>query len=210
MIGNEYIGHAIDELVDTLGVKEDTSHQDLVDLLKQGDITQCITGIAQSFGLPVEIRLQYVPKNFRPGSATRFETRDLARTDASGRAIGGITAQVAIPRNLPLYGSATLSRFPITLKVSENCADWPLAFMAVIAHELSHVLLASLNHPQKENEFYTDLTPMVLGYSRLMEEGRKCTETTTSGNVTTTQTTTYGYLTDEQFSFARGNNAGRC
>jgi hypothetical protein len=71
-----------------------------------------------------------------------------------------------------------------------------------MAHELSHVLLASLWSPHKDSELHTDLVPIILGFREVVRRGRKIIESTTSGNTTTTHTTTYGYLTDTQFEFA--------
>jgi hypothetical protein len=71
-----------------------------------------------------------------------------------------------------------------------------------MAHELSHIVLATLSHPERDNEFYTDLTAMVLGFADITKNGRHVYASWTSGNTTTTETTTYGYLTDSQFTFA--------
>jgi hypothetical protein len=72
----------------------------------------------------------------------------------------------------------------------------------MMAHELSHVLLASLWSPHKDSELHTDLVPIILGFRDVVRRGRKTVENTTSGNTTTTHTTTYGYLTDSQFECA--------
>ena len=76
----------------------------------------------------------------------------------------------------------------------------------IMAHELSHILLYSLHHPKKENEFYTDLTAIMLGFQNIFQHGRKITKTNVEhgfmSTTTITQTTTYGYLNDEQFNFA--------
>ncbi|MGP7977491.1 MAG: hypothetical protein ACLPOQ_10255, partial [Desulfobaccales bacterium] len=88
------------------------------------------------------------------------------------------------------------------VRVSENCHQHPHTFVAIMAHELSHVLLASLSSPHKDSELHTDLVPIILGFRSVVREGRKKTETTISGNTTTTETTTYGYLTDSQLEFA--------
>jgi len=64
------------------------------------------------------------------------------------------------------------------------------------------VLLASLWSTHKDSELHTDLVPIILGFRDVVRRGRKTIESTTSGNTTTTQTTTYGYLTDSQFEFA--------
>jgi uncharacterized protein YeeX (DUF496 family) len=100
--------------------------------------------------------------------------------------------------------------YPINIRVSEDCADNPMTLVSVIAHEISHVLLYSLWHKEKENEFYTDLTAMMLGFADVMWSGRKIVKTNTftdygflsSSTTTTTRTTTYGYMSDENCRFA--------
>jgi len=72
-----------------------------------------------------------------------------------------------------------------------------------MAHELSHVLLHSLWHTEKNNEIYTDLAAMVLGFCEVMNIGRKVVKTEDHFSYTQTVTTTYGYLADEQFRVAR-------
>ena len=80
-----------------------------------------------------------------------------------------------------------------------------------MAHELSHIVLRSLWHKERNNEVYADLTAMILGFSRVMKKGRKIKETQPVGTrnhviysetVTKTLMTTYGYLSDDQFKLA--------
>jgi len=75
-----------------------------------------------------------------------------------------------------------------------------------MSHELSHIVLYSLWHKEKNNEIYTDITAMVLGFSNIMKNGRKVIKTNASTNLlfttTTTETITYGYLSDNNFNFA--------
>lgn len=201
-LSNNDISNAVDELVTCLGVKDQTPYQDLLALLRKKDTQGCVQEIASRLGLPIQISLSYVPKDFKGGDTNRFHTEQLARTDWTGRGIGGITAQVAIPEHLPMYGSKALEGYLIRVRVSENCQEYPATFIAVMAHELSHVLLRSLIHPQKDSELHTDLVPILLGFRDIVERGRKTVESTARGNVTTTRKTTYGYLTDSQFRFA--------
>ncbi len=98
-------------------------------------------------GLPIRITLSYVSKEFRLGNTEGFRSSGLSRTDWTGRGVDGITAQVSIPDYLPLYGSVALAGYPISVRVSENCLERPETFLAIMAHELSHVLLRSLCHP---------------------------------------------------------------
>ena len=201
-INNEYISNAINDLIGSLGVRDDVGYRDFLMLLSAKKTKECIKAIASQLGLPVEINLSLVPKGYKPG-VSYYQSRELIPTNSRGKGVGGISAQVSIPSSLPLYGTKALSNFPIDVKISENCYELPKTFVAVMAHELAHVLLYSLSHPQKDNEFYTDLTAMILGFSTTMLKGRKVMDSTTRGNTIETCTTTYGYLSDDQFIFAR-------
>ena len=156
-MNNDYINNAIKELVNSLGVKEEAPYYEISQLIQNGDIKQSIKKIAGSLGLPIEIIVQYVPAGYRPDNNVKFNSQDLSRTDSSGHGIESITAQVSIPGNLPLYGTSSLTGFPINVIVSENCREEPSTFIAIMSHELAHILLASIRHPKKNNELYTDL-----------------------------------------------------
>lgn len=199
---NADLSTAVDEMVASLGVKEETPYANLVAMLGKADTQGCVQEIASRLGLPILISISYVSKGYRPGVAG-FRSSELSRTDWTGHGIDGITAQVSIPESLPLYGSSSLSGYPITVRVGEGCSDRSETFIAVMAHELSHVLLRSLRHPQRDSELHTDLVPILLGFGHCVGRGRKSVRTENSSNGTTTHTTTYGYLTDSQFEFVR-------
>jgi len=210
-IDKEYIGNAIDELISMLGIKEDVAIDTILEPFSAGNIKGCIENTANYLGLPIVVSISYVPAKYQRNSRDRFDSSALATTDSSGRGVEGITAQVSIPSYLPLYGTPGLNGFPISVKISDNCLEYPETFMAIMAHELSHIVLHSLRHKQKDNEFYTDLTAMILGFSLVILGGRKHVETKNvqtknyglfSETTTETLTTTYGYLSDEQFNFA--------
>ena len=208
---NDYIEKALNELIPVLGIKEFIDHENLVGLIGSKKIKKAIKEIALYLGLPVKINISYVPKGYRPNSNDGFQSTHLVKTDKNNRGTSSITAQVSIPSNLPFYGSQGMVNFPINIMLSENCAEQPATLIAVMAHELSHIVLNSLWHREKENEFYTDLTAMILGFANIMKIGRKVIETnvdselsglTSIKTTTTTNTTTYGYLSDDNFDFA--------
>lgn len=201
-ISTKYISNAIDELVNLLGVKEGVPMKMICEPFYAGNIKECIENIANYLGLPITVNLSYVPATYQQrNSGNRFESSALATTDRAGRGVEGITAQVSIPSYLPSYGTSGLQNFPISVKISDNCPRYPQTFMAVMAHELSHIVLQSLWHKEKDNEVYTDLTTMILGFSEVMKNGRKVVEIKENIFSTETLTTTYGYLSDEQFNF---------
>jgi hypothetical protein len=196
------ISVAVDELIGCLGVKQEVSCNDLFTLLEKRDTERCVQEIAIRLGLPIRINLSYVPRTYRPGNTGGFQSSSLSKTDRTGHGVDGITAQVSIPDSVPFFGSSSLSGYPISVRVSENCFENPETFVTVMAHELSHVLLRSLAHPNKESELHTDLVPILLGFRDCVRMGRKNIQQTTTAGRTTTHTTTYGYLTDQQFEFA--------
>lgn len=194
-LSKEYIDKTIDDLVEVLGVKEEIPKKELITIASAKKPRQCIEKIAMHLGLPVHIKLSPVPKNYKQESNKRFETRQLSKTNSSGKGTGGIVAQVFIPEHLPSYGSLQLKGYPIAVRISENYFEEPETFITLIAHEMSHVLLNSLWHPMRDNEFYTDLVPIVLGFGKIIDSGRKI-ETPES-------ITTFGYLTDKQYNYSR-------
>lgn len=209
-ISKNYIEEAIKTLADSIGIKDDVDDQKIISLVRQGKVKEGIKEIAKYLRLPIEINLSYVSKGCRPGNTNTFHSTHLVKTDWRGRGSKGITAQVSIPGYLPMYGTSGLNNFPISVRVSENCADNPATLIAVMAHEFSHIVLHSLWHKEKDNEIYTDITAMMLGFSNVIKNGRKVIKTSSSTDygflsnttTTTTETTTYGYLSDENFNFA--------
>ena len=209
-VDNKYIESAITNLVASIGVKEFADDQKILSLVRSKKIKEAIKEIAKYLGIPIEVNLTYVPKGYRPSANDGFQSTHLVKTDKHGQGTGGITAQVSIPGNLPFFGTPAMINFPINVRLSENCAENPATLIAVMAHELSHIVLYSLWHKEKENEFYTDLTAMMLGFGDVMRNGRKVVKTDSvtdhgflsSRTTTTTHTTTYGYLSDDNFNFA--------
>jgi hypothetical protein len=189
-LSNNEISEALIELIAVLGVEDEMVSDDLIALLQKRDTKGCVQEIAVRLGLPIRIDLSYIPKDFKPGSTNRFRSSALAQTDGTGRGIEGIAAQVLIPEHLPMFGTSGLEGYTIQVQVSENCLEYPETFVAIMVHELSHVLLASLWSTHKRSELHTDLVPIILGFREVVRKGRKTIEST------------YGYLTDSQFEFA--------
>ena len=207
-LNRNYVGAAIDELVGVLGVKEEIPSE-TISPVTSGDVKVSLERMAGYLGLPVKFNIVWVPASYGTGDGRNtFQTSALVNTDETGRGTQSITAQVVIPGHLPFYGSGLLQGFPLTVKISDNCRECPKTFLAVMAHELSHVLLYSLHSLRKDNEVYTDLAAMISGFSTVIREGRKLVGIThgyssiTATTTTTTTTTTYGYLPDDLFDFA--------
>lgn len=201
-LSNEEIITALNELINLLGVKEDISTSALLDLIRKKKIEECVQEIATLLYLPIRIRLSYITEEFRTDNIDRFRSSTLSRYDWTGRSIEGITAQVIIPKDIPMFGTSAFEGYPIKVRVNDNCHAYPYTFVTIIVHELSHVLLASLMSPYKDSELHADLVPIILGFRNIVRKGRKMIENTKNHNIITKRTTTYGYLTDSQFEFA--------
>jgi len=182
------VATAMDMLSRAVGVRENV-RLDLPSAIPRQDIPMWVQKVADLLGLPVQVTVTFVSKD---SSKAGFGSTALSRTDSRGRGTHGIAAQVSIPPDLPMFGTSRLRGFPIKVRVTETCGRSPATFVAVIAHELSHVLLFSLRHPKKDSEFHTDLVPLLLGFRSIVERGRTHVE----------QRETFGYLTDSQFTRA--------
>lgn len=206
-VDNKYIDSAVDKLMRLLGVKERIEYGFLQNMLDEGKAKECVEAIAHNMGLPISVVISYVPSVYRgtltPGQG--FTSREIVKTVGTGegrKGVESITAQVSAPSALPLFGSSILKNYFVTVKVSDNVTKYPMTFMAIMVHELSHILLRSLQHNERDNEVYTDLTSMLLGFHEVVKMGRKVIEQDSGATYTTTYTTTYGYLSDNGFDYA--------
>lgn len=78
-------------------------------------------------------------------------------------------AWVSVPPEMPRYGSKEFKDATILLFIRKSFLERSTYAQAtiVIAHELSHIVLDSIQHPLRENEKAVDLTAMLLGFSAL-------------------------------------------
>ncbi len=173
------VQEGIDELEAFFGVREPVAANFLIRLDAAGQLESLVAAIAKEMRLPVDFKVSVVSKD------TPFGSHSLARTDRSGRGIEGIEAQVVIPPNLPLFGSAELRRYPISVLITPTFRTAkPETAITILAHELSHVLLHSLRHPQRDSEVFTDLVPLVLGFAEIVQRGRRVSSETHEGAAT--------------------------
>lgn len=200
---NDDVGAALESLLPILGVKSEPSRATLVSLLRRRKVQECVVAIASHMGLPIAINLTYVHAGYTPGDSDRFKSTQLTKTDWRGQGVGGIVAQVRLPNNLPIYASSNLVGYPVHVRVSEDCHDTPDTFIGIMAHELSHVLLRTLRHPRDTDELYTEIVPLLMGFSSIVLRGREVIRSSSDGFTTTSRTMKYGYPTDSQFQFAR-------
>jgi hypothetical protein len=149
-------------------------------------------------GMPNDVRLTFATVS------KRFVTLAVLTTTHQGGGTHGIVAQVTIPANLPMYGTVAFTSHTIEMTLGEAfVAAKPQTAVTLLAHELSHVLLHALRHHNRDIEQFTDLVPLVLGFTDIVGPGRVSTVSEEIGNVVRTSTLTYGYLSDAEFSLAR-------
>lgn len=206
-VGNDYINSALYNLVDMLGISEPVEENIYVTLVEKRDYNECIEMIAKQYGLNCKFNIKIVPKGYKKGKSY-YKTTGLVETHEDKKS-PSITAQIIIPGNLPMYGDPKFKNVTLDVLVEEVCSEYPEAFIAIMAHEAAHLLLAALQHPQSENEVYADLIPLILGFGDIVRTGRKSEKVIDekydpylNKTVKSIETTTYGYLNKEQFYFA--------
>ncbi len=92
----------------------------------------------------------------------------------------------------PYFGTKSFENHRFELVIGETMKyESAEAFVYLVAHELSHIVLHSIRHRLKQSEIATDICAIILGYGDVMRKGRVL-----AGNVG------LGYLTDEQFEIA--------
>ena len=147
--------------------------------------------------LPVKLQINY----FRDGTNFSKNMLHLHTSDTFNQQ-NHTQAQVLIPSNLPLYSDTALKGFPVTVEMLYGCKGNPHTFAYTLAHELSHILLASLAQTQTVDEKDVDLVAMLLGFTKVMVKGRESTESSYLIVVIVQETTRYGYLSDLEFRAA--------
>lgn len=204
-VGRQYIEEVFDKMIDLVGAKENVSRNSLKKLFYGGEIKKCVEKIAEYLGLQIEVNLFDVSSGSYKGNGQNFTSSQLTTTDSSGRSKEGITAQVLIPSYVPVFGSKELVGLPINIKISKNIRQYPNAFFAIITHELFHIVMHSLRLTEKDNEIYTDIGAMLSGFNEIIKEGRNVTKEHREQNFFSeriiTETTKYGYLSDDDFWF---------
>ncbi len=199
-VDSKYVYTAINDLFGFIGIKEEIQRDELLELVRQNKVQECIEKIAEYMLLPIKANVVFVPSDYHPSYAkeSNFISDELVVTDSSGKGIDSIVAQILIPSGLPFFGSASLKNYPIQIRISDNVTKYPETFLAMVAHELSHLVLHALRYKEKDNEIHADITSMLLGFNSIVRDGRVVVED--KGYYT--QKTTYGYMPDDRFDYA--------
>jgi hypothetical protein len=193
------IKEMIQEIYHSVGIKENINIEEeerLIYFVSNKKYQEAIKMIARQLNLPITVNLIKVASDQRENLYLQHKESKDSKEAAE------IIAEVFIPKEgVPMYGSKELEDYPITVRIKDNCLNYPWAFGLTIAHELSHVLLNSLHiikRDQLDNEILTDLTAMMLGFNFVFMWGRKHDELRKQS----VYRKTYGYLSDLQFDFA--------
>jgi hypothetical protein len=83
--------------------------------------------------------------------------------------IPGALAWINLPGKMPYYGTAAFKDLKLDIFIMKSFAQTKPydQFAMAVAHELSHVVLESIEHPLRKEEKAVDLTAMILGFSYL-------------------------------------------
>jgi len=92
----------------------------------------------------------------------------------------------------------------VLIHLSRDLDKYPDSILATLSHEISHKYIhfnrLTFNNSY-DNEVFTDLTAVFLGFGKLMLNGVEVTKKTTNYNVENTYTKKVGYLNREQLAF---------
>ena len=96
----------------------------------------------------------------------------------------GHPAWIGIPESLPPYGTDAFRKTKITVFIRKAILeDAPFdTVVKIIAHEMSHIVLAAIGNPLWKDERAVDVTAMVLGFAEFYERGTERCKTTITLN----------------------------
>jgi hypothetical protein len=150
-----------------------------------------------------ELRTLYARKDFTGMAAMVRKTMNLNMRLRIGLVnTGGRTsapAWVQFPVPMPAYGTEAFKRTLVTMYLRKSFLEMHdfEVIVSAIAHELSHVLLQSVNHVLQLSEEAVDLTAMMLGYRDFYRLGSATLETDEY-----VLTRSYGYLSEQEITYA--------
>jgi hypothetical protein len=110
-------------------------------------------------------------------------------------------AWVSRPEKMPYYGTAAFRETSVDMFIRKQfAASRPFEEFAIAAaHELSHIVLDSVEHPLRKEEKAVDLTAMLLGFSQLYYGAAHTTRKVTPNLLEKRQ---LGYLSESEMERA--------
>jgi len=110
-------------------------------------------------------------------------------------------AWVSRPEKMPYYGTAAFKETSVDMFIRKQfAASRPFEEFAIAAaHELSHIVLDSVDHPLRKEEKAVDLTAMLLGFSQLYYGAAHTTRRVTPNLI---EQRHLGYLTESEMETA--------
>jgi hypothetical protein len=110
-------------------------------------------------------------------------------------------AWIKLPKPMPYYGTPAFKDLKLDIFILKSFATESTyhQFTIAVAHELSHVVLESIEHPLRSQEPAVDLTAMLLGFSYLY---RTAAHTVRRVGYNVTQRSQLGYLSKEEMDTA--------
>lgn len=191
--GSSTLKTKINMLIENIGVSEPLDLILLHGYLNHYENDKCIKAIANHFNLPIKIKITSVVSKTKYGKKV-FDYKE----DIFGENTEFALAKVIIPHNLPNYYSCQLKDYPIEVIVDSNLHLDNDLFISTIAHEISHIYLHSLDHPDKEDEIVTDIVAVLKGFGEFMLRSRVKIEKKEILEIVYTKKTHYGYLAGNQ------------
>lgn len=122
-------------------------------------------------------------------------------TSTSPKEMPNAPAWITLPKKMPYYGTAAFKELTLDLFVMKPFAETRTyeQFAMAIAHEFSHVVLDSIEHPLRHDEKAVDLTAMILGFSYLY---RRAAHTVKAVGYNQLQHNRLGYLSQGELNDA--------
>ena len=182
------IEYKIESLKRYLGVTEHISPDEMKSLLShfyKGDIELGTRLIARKLRFTVPLEIILVSRTFNWAEQKGVHPYDPKKSTV---------AMVDWGQAKLRFGSQSMANTNVRIWISKDQTNEPFRLCTIIVHELSHVLLHSLSHPEKNSEVSTDLVPLLTGFIPIVEKGRKVE--------TSNGTSTVGYLSDDEFDLA--------
>ncbi|MFC1608860.1 hypothetical protein ACFL2R_00650 [Patescibacteria group bacterium] len=108
-----------------------------------------------------------------------------------------VGTHVVVPEPFPRIGTPAYSKLIVEFHIHYQTINISFeTFITAVTHELSHLVLDSIQHHARRNELAVDMLPLVFGFEDIVKKGRKVDRD--MGHFITQYRG--GYFTDSQFA----------